>query len=180
VELTIDGRPVAVAPGTTVWEAARQSGIEIPVLCHDPGLRPVGVCRLCVVDTGGGALTASCVRACEPGMQVTTQSAELDTHRGMLTELLMSDQPSPETDAKQLGVGGNELFALAERYDAWGHKLRRGAERGSDPSSPVIAVDHQACILCDRCIRACDDVQSNEDRLRPRSADGGEHLRIVW
>src|SRR6266542_4538836 len=50
IQLTIDGRPVAVPAGTTVWEAARAAGIDIPVLCHQPRLRPVGVCRLCVVD----------------------------------------------------------------------------------------------------------------------------------
>jgi NADH dehydrogenase/NADH:ubiquinone oxidoreductase subunit G len=62
IRLTIDGVQVEVAEGTTLWEAARARGIEIPVLCHDPRLRPVGVCRLCVVDVGERTLAAACVR----------------------------------------------------------------------------------------------------------------------
>ncbi len=167
IELTIDGRAVRVAPGTTLWDAARQMGVEIPTLCHDPALRPVGVCRMCVVEVGAGALAASCVRACEPGMEVTTRNAEIEGHRAVLTELLMADQPPRDADPKEQTVGGNELLALADRYDAHGDTFRASRSgsaevRGADSSSPVIAVDHQACILCDRCIRACDDIQSNE------------------
>ena len=61
ITLSIDGKPVTVPEGTTIWEAAKKSGIDIPVLCHDPKLRPVGVCRMCVVDIGGRVLAASCV-----------------------------------------------------------------------------------------------------------------------
>jgi len=81
----------------------------------------------------------------------------------MLTELLMSDQPSPEeVDRRESSLGDDALFALARRYDARGERPPPGSGRGVDDSSPVIAVDHQACILCDRCIRACNDVQGNE------------------
>lgn len=160
VTLKIDGQTVTVPRGTTIWDAARQVGIEIPVLCHDPRLRPVGVCRMCVVDVGARVLAASCVRPCEAGMDVKTQSEVVERSRTMLTELLMSDQP--EVDPKETTVGGNELYELARRYDAWGHRFVRTDGRPSDDSSPVIAVNHQACILCDRCIRGCDDIQSNE------------------
>ena len=162
MELTIDDRPIRVEEGTTVWEAARAAGIDIPVLCHDPRMQPVGVCRLCVVDVGGRGLAASCVRACEEGMRVRTGTPEVETHRAMLTELLMSDQRAPERDARETALGDNALFALARRYDAWGKRLRGSNGRARDDSSPVIAVDHQACILCDLCVRACNDLQSNE------------------
>jgi formate dehydrogenase major subunit len=162
IELTIDGRTLRVPEGTTLWEAARRDGIDIPVLCHDARLQPVGVCRMCVVDVGERTLAASCVRTCQPGMQVQTATPEIESHRKLLTELLMADQPPPERDAKEAGLGGNELFALARRYDAWGERLSRANGRPDDDSSRVIAVDHQACILCDRCIRACDDLQNNE------------------
>ncbi len=159
--LTIDGKAVTVPTGTTIWEAARQNGIDIPVLCHDRRLNPVGVCRMCVVDTGGRVLAASCVRACENGMKVDTTSAKVERSRAMLTELLMSDQP--RVDAKESTIGGNELTALAKRYQAYGGRFGGDlSARPRDDSSAVIAVDHQACILCDRCIRACDDIQSNE------------------
>jgi len=162
IRLTIDGVAVEVPEGTTIWEAARGQGIEIPVLCHDPRLRPVGVCRLCVVDVGERTLAASCVRACAPGMQVQTATPEVEAHRRNLVDLLMADQPAPENDPKEQAVGGNDLFALARRYEAFGRDLPRANGRPRDDSSKVIAVDHQACILCDRCIRACDDLQNNE------------------
>src|SRR5437867_9668871 len=114
VTLTIDGKQITVADGTTVWEAARQNDIEIPVLCHDPRLRPVGVCRMCVVDVGGRVLAASCVRPCEAGMKVDTKSEKVEQSRAMLTELLMSDQP--KVDPKEKTDGGNELLKLANRY----------------------------------------------------------------
>ena len=175
--LRIDGHPVEVSPGTTIWQAARANGVDIPVLCHDPRLRPVGVCRLCVVDVGERVLAASCVRACEAGMEVRTDSPEIEAHRAVLTELLMADQPPPERDARARATGDNELLALARRYDAWGTELPRATGRPQDPSSPVIGVDHQACILCDRCIRACDDVQNNEVIGRTGK---GYHARIAF
>jgi formate dehydrogenase major subunit len=177
IELTIDGVKVEVSEGTTIWEAARAQGIEIPALCHDPRLEPVGVCRMCAVDVGARVLAASCVRACEPGMEVKTATPAVESHRKMLTELLMSDQPAPADDPKQSSVGGNALFALAERYDARGERFPSAGGRPRDASSPVIAVDHQACILCDRCIRACDDIQNNE--VIGRSGKGYE-ARIAF
>ena len=162
IELTINGVNVTAPEGATIWEAARANGIEIPVLCHDPRLAPVGVCRMCAVDVGERVLAASCVRTCEPGMQVKTATAEIESHRKMLTELLMSDQPPPAQDARESTLGDNALFALARRYGARGDRLPAGEGRPRDDSSPVIAVNHQACILCDRCIRACDDLQNNE------------------
>jgi formate dehydrogenase major subunit len=177
IELTIDGVKVKVPEGTTIWEAARARGVEIPVLCHDPRMAPVGVCRMCVVDTGERTLAASCVRACQPDMQVQTATPEVESHRRMLTELLMSDQPSAERDPKESTLGGNALIALARHYNAWGQRLPRSDGRGDDASSAVIAVDHQACILCDLCIRACDDLQNNEVIGRTGK---GHHTRIAF
>ncbi len=162
IELTIDGETVTVEDGTSLYDAAKRNGIDVPVLCHDGRMDPVGVCRMCVVDTGERTLAASCVRACQPGMNVKTATPEVEAHRKMLTELLMSDQPDVADDARESTVGGNELFALARRYDAWGRRLPNADGRKRDLSSSVIQVNHQACILCDRCIRACNDLQNNE------------------
>ena len=165
VALSIDGRTLRVPAGTTIWEAARQAGIEIPVLCHEPRLAPVGVCRLCVVDVGERVLTSACSRACAEGMQVTTASAAIEGHRRVLLALLCAVLPAHT--GRGASPGGNELAALAQRYGVRSDDGRRGATageqpaRGHDVSSPVIAVDHAACILCDRCIRACDDLQQN-------------------
>src|SRR3984957_5154358 len=158
VTFTIDGREVTAPEGATIWQAAKAAGIDIPVLCHDERYDPVGVCRVCVVDGGPPAFAASCVRACENGMQVKTSTPEVERSREMLTKLLISDQPPRERDPKQTTTGDNELLALAERFGV-NHSdgLPCGSGRGVDLSSPVIAVDHDASILCDRCTRLCDD-----------------------
>src|SRR4029077_1221340 len=163
VTLTIDGREVTAPEGATIWQAAKAAGIDIPVLCHDERFDPVGVCRMCVVDVGAPAFAASCVRACENGMQVKTDTPELERSRTMLTKLLVSDQPPRERDPKQTTTGDNQLLALADRYElSQDDGLPCGSGRGADLSNPVIAVDHDACILCDRCVRACDDIQGND------------------
>ncbi len=161
VTLTIDGREVTVPEGTSLFDAARKLGREIPVLCHEPRLRPVGVCRMCVVEVEGArTLQASCVRPAEAGMKVHTGSEVVLRNRRMLTELLMADQP--RESARELTTGDDALFALSRTLDVDASRLTRGNGRPLDASSHVISVDHQACILCDRCIRACDEVQSNE------------------
>src|SRR5262245_30882485 len=95
IHLTIDDRATCVSPGTTIWEAARQVGIQIPVLCHQRRLEAVGVCRMCVVDVGSRVLAASCVRVCEEGMQVQTRSDKVEHQRRTLTALLLADHPAP-------------------------------------------------------------------------------------
>ena len=160
VELAIDGKPVRVPNGTTIFEAARLSGIPIPTLCHSQNQTPVGVCRLCVVDTGARVLSASCVRQVEPGMKVVTNSGKVLRARKTLLELLVSDHPSP--CARQEKSGDCELEALAKAADIAVARFRkRAVTRGEDDSSLAIAVDHDACILCDRCIRGCDEVKDN-------------------
>ena len=152
VRLTIDGRSVTVPTGTSLWDAARKLGIEIPVLCHDPKLVPVGVCRMCAVEVEGErVLAAACVREAAPDMVVQTATERVERSRDILTELLLSEQPP--SSARQETTADDVLFALAERRDIDLSLFPAdvsAAPRGSDDSSPVIAVDHQACILCDR------------------------------
>jgi len=163
VSLSIDGEPVTVTEGSTIYQAAREAGIDIPVLCHDERYDPVGVCRMCVVDTGGRVYAASCVRPCEPDMEVKTSMPELERSRAVLTELLVSDQPPREEDPKQTTTADNELISVADSYGITDvADLFPGPSRGTDATNPVIAVDHDSCILCDRCVRACDDIQGND------------------
>jgi formate dehydrogenase major subunit len=163
VQLTIDGRELEVPEGTTIWQAAKDAGIEIPVLCHDERYDPVGVCRVCAVDVGGRVYAAACVRPCEDGMEVKTATPELERNRATLTQLLLSDQPPVEDDPKETTTADNELLVLVRRYGVQQENgLPRGSGRGIDDSNPVIHVDHDACILCDRCVRACDDIQAND------------------
>ena len=164
VTATIDGHEVTVAEGSTILDAARAAGVEVPVLCHDERYDPVGVCRMCVVDTGGRAFAAACVRPCEDGMQVRTDTEEVRRSRRVLTELLLADQPPRAADPKATTTGDNLLLDLADGFGVARETtdLPCGSGRGTDRSNPVIAVDHDACILCDRCVRACDDIQGND------------------
>ena len=81
VTLTIDGQQITVPDGTTIWAAAKEAGIDIPVLCHDERYDPVGVCRMCVVDAGARAYAAACVRPCEDGMEVKTATPDVERSR---------------------------------------------------------------------------------------------------
>jgi CRP-like cAMP-binding protein/Fe-S-cluster-containing dehydrogenase component/ferredoxin len=162
VELTIDGMKVSVPEGTTVFDAARSNGILIPTLCHQQNETPVGVCRVCVVDIEKArVLQASCVRPAENNMVVRTNSERVQNTRRTLLEMLMADHPSP--CARQRQSNDCELETLA-RLEHIGEPRfpRRISPRGQDSSSFAIAVDHEACILCDRCIRGCDEIRHND------------------
>src|ERR671931_463370 len=96
-------------------------------------------------------------------MKVRTATEQVERQRATLTKLLLADQPPPESDPKETTTADNELLALARRYGvAKENGLPCADGRPIDLSNPVIAVEHSACILCDRCIRACDDIQGND------------------
>src|SRR6266849_2345875 len=161
IQLTIDGQPVTVSAGTTISDAARGLGIAIPVLCHDTHMDPVGVCRVCTVDVAGARLLpAACIRPAENGMVVQTNSERVRKARATLLELLLADHPTP--CIRQVATHDCELETLAARDGVTASRFApRPAPRGSDDSSVIIHVDHAACILCDRCIRACSDIKEN-------------------
>ncbi|MDE0332264.1 MAG: formate dehydrogenase subunit alpha [Nitrospinae bacterium] len=159
ISITIDGRAIKSRGGATIWEAAQSAGVEIPRLCHQTGMEPVGVCRVCAVEVEGArTLVPSCYRKIEPGMVIQTGSERVLRAQKTLVAMLMADHGA-DSDSQSC-----ELTALAERM-----KIQNGVSalppketgRAQDFSSAVIAVDHSACILCDRCIRACTDVQGN-------------------
>ncbi|MGA7188621.1 MAG: cyclic nucleotide-binding domain-containing protein [Candidatus Acidiferrales bacterium] len=160
VELTIDGRKVSVPAGTTIFDAARANNIPIPTLCNQQNESPVGVCRVCVVDVGARVYAASCIRPVEPGMVVNTASDGVKRARHTLVELLMSDHVSP--CARERQSGDCELEALAKHENITQARYApRATRRGPDNSSMSIAVDFDACILCDRCVRGCNDIREN-------------------
>jgi CRP-like cAMP-binding protein/Fe-S-cluster-containing hydrogenase component 2 len=163
ISLTIDGRPVSVPRGTTIFDAARLNGIPIPTLCHQQNQTPVGVCRVCVVDVGARVYAAACIRECDPNMVVKTDVQPVVQARKTLVELLMADHPSP--CARQQASGDCELETMAAQLGGDGPArprfARRLSPRGRDDSSLSIAVDHESCILCDRCVRGCDEVKKN-------------------
>ncbi len=179
IPFTLDGRRLEAAPGASLWEAAAAAGVEIPRLCHQPGLAPVGVCRVCAVEVRGArALVPACARRVEAEMEVWSASARVVRAQRVLVEMLMADHPVP--CARERERGNCELEALARKLGTSDGASRLPARRGApapDLSSPVIAVDLAACILCDRCIRACNDVQYNDVIGR---AGRGPYTRIAF
>ncbi len=161
INLTIDGVPVAVSPGTTVLEAARSAGIFIPTLCHDPELSSPGACRLCVVEIPGlRNLPASCVTTASEGMEVRTSSPAVVEARQTILELLLANHP---VDCLTCHKNGNcRLADYAYRYG-----VREERFHGEKHAYPVeednsfIVRDMNKCILCGKCVRMCAEVQGN-------------------
>jgi formate dehydrogenase major subunit len=166
VNLTIDGLPVAVPAGTSVMRAAEESGIPIPKLCASESLEPFGSCRLCLVEIEGRrGYPASCTTPVEEGMQVRTQSAELMELRRNVMELYISDHP---LDCLTCSANGNcELQDMAGvvglrevRYGMTGaNHFDAASARPVDASNPYFVFDAAKCIVCSRCVRACEEVQ---------------------
>ena len=176
VHLTIDGTPVSVAAGATILRAARNHGIPIPVLCYQANERPVGVCRMCSVDAGEETLAAACVRPAANGMVVRTNSPKVKRARRMLLELLLADHPSPCARQRRSADCEMEVLAIAEGVQE-SRFVSRSTSRGQDESSALLSVNHDACILCDRCVRACNEVRRNN--VLGRSGKGYE-ARIAF
>ncbi|MDP9045617.1 MAG: formate dehydrogenase subunit alpha [Pseudomonadota bacterium] len=168
VEFTLDGRVVGAAAGETILSVARREGIEIPTLCFQPGMRPDGNCRACVVEVAGErTLAPSCCRAVQPGMAVSSASERAKKSQRMVLELLLADMP--ETGYKWADAEGalphGELSLWASRTGvAVRPELRalRREQPAPDLSHPAMAVHLDSCIQCTRCVRACREEQVND------------------
>jgi formate dehydrogenase major subunit len=162
VELTIDGRPIAVAEGTSVMRAAALAGVDVPKLCATDRLDAFGSCRLCLVEIDGRAGTpASCTTPATPGMQVTTQSPKLERLRRGVMELYISDHP---LDCLTCAANGDcELQDMAGavglRDVRYGYAGDNHLGLDPDTSNPYFTFDSSKCIVCSRCVRACEEVQ---------------------
>ncbi|HEY1966733.1 MAG TPA: formate dehydrogenase subunit alpha [Pseudonocardia sp.] len=165
VELTVDGIPVTVPPGTSVLRAAKQAGIDIPKLCATDSLEAFGSCRLCVVEIDGGRGTpASCTTPVAPGMVVHTQTTRVAKLRRGVMELYISDHPldcltcSANGDCElqdMAGVTGLREVRYGSGVDAGANHL----DAPKDTSNPYFDFDASKCIVCSRCVRACDEIQ---------------------
>lgn len=153
VTLTIDGKEVTVPAGTTILDAAREVGIEIPVICYHPHLTANGLCRICSVDTGGRVQAAACVSECRDGMEVNTQTEAVQRGRRTILEMLASTVNLAEAP---------EILQLIEKYDADAGRFPEG-ERRETPvydDNPFYLRDYNQCINCWRCVQVCaDDAQ---------------------
>ncbi|MGB7194418.1 MAG: formate dehydrogenase subunit alpha [Collimonas pratensis] len=162
VTLEIDGVNVEVAAGTSVMRAAVEAGINVPKLCATDSLEPFGSCRLCLVEIDGRkGYPASCTTPCEPGMKVRTQTPKLaDIRRGVM-ELYISDHP---LDCLTCPTNGNcELQDMAGvtglREVRYGYEGENHLKMKKDESNPYFTYDPSKCIVCNRCVRACEETQ---------------------
>ena len=160
INLTIDNVKVSVPAGTTVLEAAKQAGINIPTLCYLKDINAIGACRMCVVNAGGRALQAACVLPVSEGMDVKTNTPQIRQYRKNLLELVLSAHEQKclscirstncelQNLCRELGVENGDRYAGKQNhYDI-------------DDVSPSIVRDNNKCILCRRCVAVCAKVQN--------------------
>jgi formate dehydrogenase major subunit len=161
VTLHIDGREVSVPAGTSVMRAAALAGVDVPKLCATDTLKAFGSCRLCLVQIEGRkGYPASCTTLVEPGMKVCTQSEHLQQLRRGVIDLYVSDHP---LECEGCAANGHcELQSMAEAVGVTHTSYERGAMHRPlevDRSNPYFEFDPQLCIVCSRCVRACEETQ---------------------
>ncbi|MCP5202541.1 MAG: formate dehydrogenase subunit alpha [Pseudomonadales bacterium] len=162
VELYIDGVAVTVAAGTSVMRAAAEAGIKVPRLCATDSLEAFGSCRVCLVEIDGAkGYPASCTTPVRPGMVVRTQTPDLAELRRKVMELYISDHPldcltCPANGDCELQDTAGELGLREVRY-GFGGANHLAAPR--DESNPYFTFDPARCIVCSRCVRACEEIQ---------------------
>jgi formate dehydrogenase major subunit len=162
VSLTIDGRPVTVATGTSVMHAAALAGIAVPKLCATDSLEAFGSCRVCLVEIEGRkGYPASCTTEVEEGMEVRTRSERLDDLRRNVVELYVSDHPLDCDSCSANGECELQDVAASLGVEESRYGPGKGGYRdvGKDSSNPYFSFDPAQCIVCYRCVRACDDIQ---------------------
>lgn len=158
-EASIDGRELEIEDGQTILDVARRLGIAIPTLCHAPGLRPEGACRICMVEVGSrGRLVAACHTNLQPGMQVQTDTPRLrELRRGVLSLILSEHEegrlnnPAAESEMQRL------MKSLDVQHSRFGHHPLREDE--IDASHPYLRFAPSLCISCRRCLNACEQIQ---------------------
>ena len=161
VNLTINGKSVSVPEGSTILEAARSAGIDIPVLCYYKDIHKYGACRICVVEVEGAPrLQASCIVPVNEGMVVHTNSDRVRKARKAMYELIMSDHnrdclTCSRNQHCELQALGQKLGVTECRYE--GERLGEGLD-----ISPAFTRDLSKCILCRRCVTMCNQIQETD------------------
>ena len=162
VSLKIDGIPIAVPEGASVLRAAALAGVGVPKLCATEDLAAFGSCRLCLVEIEGRkGYPASCTTLVEAGMEVRTQTPRLAELRRNVMELYISDHPldcltcSANGDCELQDMAG----AVGLREVRYGYEGANHLDKPKDQSAPYFAFDPAKCIVCSRCVRACEEQQ---------------------
>ena len=158
VTLEIDGQSVTVPADTSIMRAASIVGVDIPKLCSTDRLKAFGSCRLCVIQVDGrNGTPSSCTTPVADGMKVITQSEKLDRLRKGVMELYLSDHPAECATGDECEVHGvaKKIGITQSRYAA----TKTHLDLKKDESNPYFTFDSTECIVCNRCVRACDEVQ---------------------
>jgi len=160
INLKVNGKDIMVREGVTVLEACRQSGIDIPTLCHHPDISTAGNCRVCVVEVDGSrTLMPACITPITPNMVVHTDSPKVRKSRKAVLELILASHNSncPECVRNK----NCELQELAERYCLTDNPFQTMDKPESFIEfSPGVVRDESRCIMCTRCVRTCEELQS--------------------
>jgi iron-only hydrogenase group A len=160
IEVEVNGKKIEARKGDTILAALNRNGIKVPTLCHMKGLSPSGSCRMCVVEVEGlENLVTSCSYPVDEGMKIRTHSTRVLKARKSLVELLLSNHPD---DCLYCERNGNcELQDLSIELNIRERRISgRKSKHKLDLSSPSVVRDPAKCILCGRCIRVCDEIQS--------------------
>ncbi len=161
IRFFLDDREVEAAPGETIWQAANRLGTEIPHLCWlpKPGYRADGNCRACMVEVEGErVLAASCIRQPTPGMKVKSASERAKASRQLVFEMLLTDQP----ERHQAHDPNSSFWQWADKLEVSDSRFPVRPPTAPDRSHPAMAVQLDACIQCNLCVRACREVQVND------------------
>jgi NADH dehydrogenase/NADH:ubiquinone oxidoreductase subunit G len=154
VKVEIDGLAVDVEPGTTILEAAEAAGRYVPTLCFDDRMAPFGACRVCMVAAeGAGAPLAACTTPCREDMRVDTTDETARRIAAATVELVLSELPEPPAEHTELAEVAR-FFGIEE--PRWQGEQRHQVH---DNRHPYLALQHELCISCGRCVRACDEIQ---------------------
>lgn len=172
IEFSLDQKTIQAFEGETIFGAAKRHGIDIPHLCYKDGLRPDGNCRACVVEIKGErTLAPSCCRNATAGMEVQASSERALKSQKMVLEMLLSDMPdkgykwNDKETAPNDALPHGELSEWASRMDVSVRpalKALRREQPAADMTHPAMAVNLDACIQCNRCVRACREEQVND------------------
>ncbi len=154
ISITIDGVTTEVEPGTTILDAARALGTTIPTLCFDERQDPFGACRVCLVGVEGAPNPLpSCTTPVRDGMVVDTHDTTARRVAGAVVELVLSELPEAPAAHTELAAVARQLDVTESRWTGKQHVADH------DERHPYLALRHELCISCGRCVRACDEVQ---------------------
>ena len=187
--MTINGQRHEFTEGTTILTACRQLGIEVPTLCHDERLKPIGACRLCIVQVKGWPRpTTACNTALAHGMEIETHSYEVEELRRTLLKLLAQDYPAEAVSHRpdkefhrwlrhcRVHVAADVRRLTSPSWPEEQSLLTSAATKFRDVTHPYLYADLSQCITCYRCVRICDEVQG---QFVWRAWNRGDHTRIA-